>query len=237
MMKPAPKYLKIVGLVSLLVLPAIFLLVFSSAKHRFIKLPIFGEKIPVTKMIDGKSVSDTIYHTIPAWSFTNQDGNIITDEDYRGKFYVANFIFTSCPTICPKMTRQMLRLQWKLKDKAFDEVLLLSHTVDPEHDTAERLKRYAEKNEANFDKWNFVTGDKRAIYEIGVKGYLVSTQEDALAPGGFLHSEKLVLVDRQGRIRGFYDGTQSEEVDRCGDEIKVLLKQEKIDADELKKAQ
>ncbi len=229
-MKPAPKYLKIAGLVSLLVLPAIFLLLFATARHRFVKLPVFGEKTPVTRTVDGKEITDTLFHTIPAWSFTNQDGKTITDQDYKGKIYVADFFFTSCGSICPKMTRQFLRLQWKLRDDVFDDVLLLSHTVDPETDTPERLKKYGEKNEANFTKWNFVTGDKRAIYELGVNGYLVSTQEDALAPGGFLHSEKFVLVDREGRIRGFYDGTRTEEVDRCADEIKLLLKQEKIDA-------
>lgn len=231
-MKPAPKYLKIAGLVSLLILPAIFLLLFATAKHRFVKLPIFGEKEAVTKMVGGKETVDTLYHTIPAWSFTNQDGRTVSDKDYRGKIYVANFIFTSCPSICPKMTRQMLRLQWKMKEPAFNEVMLLTHTVDPTTDTPERLKKYGEKNEANFEKWNFVTGDKQAIYELGVLGYLVSTQEDALAPGGFLHSEKFVLVDRLGRIRGFYDGTQTDEVDRCSDEIKLLLKQEKLDAAE-----
>ncbi|MES2628095.1 MAG: SCO family protein [Bacteroidota bacterium] len=194
------------------------------------KLPVFGEKTPVTRTVDGKEITDTLFHTIPAWSFTNQDGKTITDQDYKGKIYVADFFFTSCGSICPKMTRQFLRLQWKLRDDVFDDVLLLSHTVDPETDTPERLKKYGEKNEANFTKWNFVTGDKRAIYELGVNGYLVSTQEDALAPGGFLHSEKFVLVDREGRIRGFYDGTRTEEVDRCADEIKLLLKQEKIDA-------
>lgn len=231
-MKPAPKYLKIAGLLSLLILPAIFLLFFATAKHQFITLPIYGEKTPVAKTVGGEEVVDTMYHTIPAWSFTNQDGKTITDQDYKGKFYVTDFFFTSCGTICPKMTRQMVRLQWKLRDEAFKDVLLLSHTVDPETDTPERLKKYAEANQADLNKWNFVTGDKRAIYEMGVNSYLLPTQEDALAPGGFLHSEKFVLIDREGRIRGFYDGTKTDEVNRCADEIKVLLKQEKIAAKE-----
>ncbi len=231
-MKPAPKYLKIAGLLSLLTLPAIFLLLMSTAKHNFVELPKYGEKIPFTKMVDGKQIVDTIYHTIPAWSLTNQDGKIVTDLDYRGKIYVADFFFTSCGSICPKMTRQMFRLQWKLKDRAFDDILLLSHTVDPENDTPERLKKYGDKTEANYSKWTFLTGNKRSIYELGVMGYLLSTREDALAPGGFLHSEKLVLVDRKGHIRGFYDGTSSEDVDRCADEIKLLLKKEKIEAAE-----
>ncbi len=231
-MKPAPKYLKIAGLLSLLTLPAIFLLLMTTAKHNFVKLPIYGEKTPITRQENGKTINDTIFHEIPAWSLTNQDGKTVTDKDYRGKIYVADFFFTSCPSICPKMTRQMFRLQWKLKDKAFDDIKLVSHTVDPENDTPERLKRYGDKTEANYDKWTFLTGDKRAIYELGVMGYLVSTREDALAPGGFLHTEKFVLVDRKGHIRGYYDGTSSEEVDRLGDEIKLLLKQEKIEAAE-----
>ncbi len=231
-MEPAPKYLKIAGLVSLLILPAIFLLFFATAKHHFIVLPIFGEKQAITKTVDGKQVTDTLYHTIPAWSFTNQDGKTITDKDYKGKIYVANFIFTSCGTICPRMSSQMAVLHWKLREAAFNDVLFLSHTVDPENDTPERLRKYGEAHKANFEKWNFVTGDKRSIYEQGVFGYLVATREDALAPGGFLHSEKFVLVDRLGRIRGFYDGTKTDDVNRCEEEIKVLLKQEKIDAAE-----
>ncbi|HEX4886848.1 MAG TPA: SCO family protein [Luteibaculaceae bacterium] len=230
MMKPAPRYLKIAGLVSMLTLPAIFLLFFSQAKHNFVVLPIYGEKIPVQKKQGEKMVNDTIYHTIPAWSFLDQDSNLVSDQDYNNQIYIVDFFFTSCPSICPKMTRQMLRLQWKLKDPAFDDVKLLSFTVDPSHDTPSRLKKYAEKNGADFSKWKFFTGDKRAIYELGVNGFLVSTQEDALAPGGFLHSEKFVLVDRKGQIRGFYDGTSTDDVNRCADEIKVLLKLEKIDA-------
>jgi len=231
-MKPASKYLKIAGLLSLLTLPAIFLLLMSTAKHNFVKLPIYGEKIPVSKTVQGKQVTDTIYHQIPAWSLTNQEGKVVTDKDFEGKIYVADFFFASCPSICPKMTRQMYRLQWKLKDAAFDDIKLISHTVDPENDTPERLKRYGEKTDADFNKWTFLTGNKRDIYELGVLGYLVSTREDALAPGGFLHTEKFVLVDRKGHIRGYYDGTNSEDVDRCADEIKLLLKQEKIEAAE-----
>lgn len=224
-MKPAPRYLKIAGLLSLLILPAIFLLIFSTARHNFVKLPFYGEKIP----LQGK---DTLYHTIPAWSFVNQNGKTVTDQDYKGKIYIADFFFTSCGTICPKMTKQMVRLQWKMKDEAYKDVRLLSHTVDPENDTPERLLRYAEKHNANLGRWDFVTGDKRALYEIGVNGYLLSTREDALAEGGFLHSEKFVLVDRKGRIRGFYDGTSTEDVDRAADEVKLLLKEEKVEAAE-----
>lgn len=231
------KYLKKAGLLLMLIVPAFLLWFFSTAKHQFTRLPYFGEKTPTTKVVNGETITDTIFHTVPAWSLIDQDSNEIGDGNYKNKIYVVDFFFTSCPSICPKMSQQMLRLQWKLKDPAFDDVKLISFTVDPEHDTPERLRRYGKTKKADHSRWSFVTGDKRAIYELGVYGFLVSTQEDALAPGGFLHTEKFVLVDRQGHIRGYYDGTTTDDVNRCSDEIKVLLKQEKIDAAEKAKAE
>lgn len=233
-MKPAPKYLKIAGLVSLLILPAIFLLIFSTARHNFTKLPVYGNKEAVTRQLSGKTVTDTLYHTIPPFSLTSQDNRTITEKDLQGRIYVADFFFTTCGTICPKMTKQMVRLNWKLKDHAFSDVMLVSHTVDPETDTPAVLKKYAASHEADEKRWIFLTGDKQQIYELGVNGYLISASEDVLAPGGFLHSEKFVLVDKKGRIRGFYDGTSTEEVDKLADDIKLLLKEEKIEARDLK---
>ncbi len=183
-------------------------------------LPYFGLRDAVTKTVDGKQVTDTVYHTIPDFAFTNQDGQTITQEDYKGKIYITDFFFTTCPTICPKMTTQLTRVEELTRD--MDNVMILSHTVDPEKDTVEALKEYAERIGANTKRWNFVTGNKEALYTQGVKGYLISAREDVLAPGGFLHSEMFVLVDQQRHIRGFYDGTSTEQVDQLMEDLKVL---------------
>ncbi len=179
------------------------------------ELPILGEK----EFIEGID-KDTVYHTIPFWSFQNQEGEYISKEDYQGKVYVADFFFTHCPSVCPKMLENMKYAQQQLKG---EDVLFLSHTVDPKDDTVERLKWYTKKNNIDTQNWNFVTGEKQDLYELGVNGYLVSSQEDALAPGGFLHSEKFILVDGQGRIRGMYDGTKKEQVDKMINDARLLL--------------
>ena len=157
--------------------------------------------------------------------------------DYEGKIIVADFFFTTCPTICPIMTKQMTRLQWLLEDNSYDDVHFLSYTVNPEHDTAEVLKDYADEQGADLSSWTFITGDQEEIFELGFEGYLLSTQEDELAPGGFLHSSMFVLLDRDRHIRGFYDGTSTKEVDDLVTDIKMLKKQEVMRPSEIVKNQ
>lgn len=188
------------------------------------RLPILGRKEVQTKMIDGKEVLDTIYHTIGNFSFVNQDSLVITQEDFEGKVYVADFFFTSCPTICPVMKSEMLRVYETFQGK--DEVLLLSHTIDPEYDTVALLKDYAERlGVENHDKWHFVTGEKEDIYEIGQGDYMVTAMEDEDEPGGFLHSGAFILVDQHRRVRGIYDGTKEAEVDKLIQDIPRLLEE------------
>jgi protein SCO1/2 len=224
-MKPVGKPLKFIGLAIILFLPIIIFFLLSRGDHYFNNLPHYGIKIPTTKEVNGIIEPDTIYHEIPFWSFTNQDGKTVTQEDYDGKIYVADFIFTTCPTICPKMTTQMSLLQLKLDNPAFNDIGYVSYTVDPEHDTPDVLKEYGNEHGADFNRWTFLTGEKQKIYELGVYGYLVSAQEDVLAPGGFLHSEKFILVDWNRNIRGFYDGTDVNDVGRLAEDIKILLKE------------
>jgi len=221
------KIIKFLGLFGILILPTALYIFFTTGKHNIISLPYFGEKTVVKNIVEGKERIDTVYHKIPPFQFTNQLGETVTQETFEGKIYVANFFFTTCPTICPKMSAQMLRAQQKLSD--FDDVMFLSHTVDPEADSVEALYEYAQLVHADHSKWHFVTGDKQTIYEQGVRGYLVSTQEDALAPGGFLHSELLILIDENKHIRGFYDGTSVTEVNRLIDEVKVLIADRQVD--------
>ena len=237
-MKPASKLKKFAGLIFILSMPAIFLWVFSSGNHTFETRPYYGPKeVKVRTTKKGERVVDTIYHQIPPFAFTNQNGEIVTNKDYDGKIYIADFFFTRCPTICPKMTAQMVRLQWKLKDSAFDDVKFLSHTIDVRHDSVPVLKRYAEDAGADENRWNFVTGTQESIYEIGEQGYFLSAMEDSLAPGGYLHSDLFVLVDRNRHIRGLYDGTSTEEVDKLVDDIKMLFKEEKINAKKAKESE
>jgi len=213
-------------LFALLLGPGLVLIFLSKADHSFKTLPYYGPKEPVYSA--GSDTPDTMYHTVPDFSFTNQFGEETTMADFEGDILVADFFFTTCPTICPIMTKQMARLQWMLEDPAYDDVSFISHTVNPEHDTPEVLLAYGEEEGADFEKWTFVTGDQEEIFEQGFEGYLLSTQEDSGAPGGFLHSSMFVLLDRDRHIRGFYDGTSSKEVDDLITDIKMLKKEETL---------
>lgn len=186
----------------------------NEGKTESTKLPFYGEK----EYIEGID-KDTLYHSIPFWSFVNQDGRTISKSDYAGKVYVADFFFTHCPGICATLTKNMKHIQAETKDI---DVSFLSHTVDPIRDSVERLQRYIEQNELDNSNWDFITGDQYTIYELGVNGYLVPNQEDALAPGGFLHSDKFILIDQKSRIRGMYSGGDDKEVGRLIEDIKTL---------------
>ena len=191
-------------------------IIFISCKEES-KLPIWGQK----EFIQGID-KDTVYHTISYWNFTNQDGELISKSDYEGQVYVANFFFTRCPGICPILTKNIKQVQAETKGI---NVSFLSHTVDPKNDTVGRLKRYCDNKKIDNSNWNFVTGDQNSIYEMGVLSYLVPNSEDALAPGGFLHSDKFILIDTKSRIRGMYGGTDSAEVERLILDIRKLTRE------------
>jgi protein SCO1/2 len=205
---------RILILIAILFLPSLAYLLLKTGKNNFKHLAVFG---PRDVADNGK---DTIYHTLPPFSFTNQDGKKITDADYSGKIYVANFFFTSCQSICPKMTLQMNRILLKFKK---NEVFLLSHTVDPEHDSVAVLKAYANEHHIQSKNWNLVTGSKKELYDLARNGYFISAIEGDGGPGDFIHDDKFVLVDKEKHIRGYYDGTSPKEVNRLLDEITVLL--------------
>ena len=187
-------------------------------KTKSTDLPIFGNKD-----YDSKIDKDTVYHQIPYWRFLNQTGVGISSKDLNGKVHLVDFFFTNCPTICPKMTLNMKKIQDALKIECLNNVELLSFTVDPNRDSIERLNEYANSYKLDSVNWSLLTGDQNTIYELGVNGFLVPNQEDALAPGGFLHSEKLILIDKEQRIRGYYDGTDSTIVPIVVEHIKTLL--------------
>lgn len=164
-------------------------------------------------------------HTIPDFSLTNQDNQIVTNKTVEGKIYVANFMFTTCGSICPRMTDNMNLLQDKYADDA--QVLLLSHTVNPEIDTVKKLKEYAKLKGCISGKWHLLTGDKTAIYTLAKKQYFAG---DSIGFYGklddFLHTENFILVDGKHRIRGIYNGTLPIEMERIIEDIEVLKKEE-----------
>lgn len=181
-------------------------------------LPIYGNK-----EFDSSIDKDTLYHQIPDWSFENQNSKIISSEQLDNKIKLVDFFFTSCPTICPQMTLNMRKLQSTLIKNCLKNVELLSFTVDPIKDSSEKLLDYANSYNVDSTNWNMLTGDQFSIYDLGVNGFLVPNQEDALAPGGFLHSEKLILLDQFNRIRGYYDGTDSLNIPIIVQHIQSLL--------------
>lgn len=177
-------------------------------------------RLPVLGLSEVSETGDTSYHTIPDFALWDQDSNLVSQEIVEGKIRVSDFFFTTCPTICPKMSQQMLRLHDALMEEP--RVILLSHSIDPEHDSVAVLKRYADALGVNAAKWRLMTGDKDAIYDLAEQ-YLVSAGEDPSAPGGYIHSGAFILVDPQRRVRGFYDGTDAEAVDRLLKDIYRLL--------------
>lgn len=176
-------------------------------------LPVVG---PKTVAANG----DTVYHTIKVFSLLNQYKEIVTQKNTDNKVYVANFFFATCQSICPAMSNQLGRVQEAEKNNA--DFLILSHTVNPMNDTAEVLFEYAGKYGAIKNKWHFLTGDKKAIYTLAKESYLVNALEDDGTPEGFIHSEALLLVDKQKRIRGIYDGTDSLQVNKLINDISIL---------------
>ena len=190
----------------------------SSEETDAFSLPVYGNRYY------DEAKQDTVYHQVADFSFVDQDSTVITPATFENKVYVTDFFFTSCPTICPVMKKEMLRVYEKFKDN--EEVALLSHTIDPEYDTVALLHEYANRLGVSSDKWHFVTGNKDAIYDMGLKSYMVTAMEDEEAPGGFIHSGAFILVDKHRRIRGLYDGTVPEQVDVLLNDIERLLKEE-----------
>jgi protein SCO1/2 len=175
-------------------------------------LPIFGNRYFEN--------GDTVYHTIAPFQFVDQDSAIFTNASVNGKIYVADFFFTSCRTICPVMKTQMLRVYEATGE--LDDVMLVSHTIDPEYDTVALLHDFAERLGVDSKRWHFLTGQKDSIYKVAQTSYFATAMEDKTEPDGFIHSGAFLLIDKKGRIRGKYDGTKEIEVNRLIADIKRL---------------
>jgi protein SCO1/2 len=197
------------------------LVIFSSCNSNSKKLPILGSREPIEKVIDGKTVIDTIYQTIPNFSFINQDSVIINQDSLNNSIYVADFFFTSCPSICPIMSKNMLGIYEKYKGNK--EVRFLSHSIDPKHDTVPKLKQYATKLGVMGTQWSFLYGDRDSIYNMAKDGYMSYAKENANIPGGYEHSGYFILVDKEKRIRGAYDGTDKNQLEQLSKDMDILL--------------
>ena len=187
-------------------------------------LPIFNPADVNPELVDSTVQYIRKYHKIPAFSFVNQNGKIITDKTYEGKIYVADFFFTTCGSICPKMTNNMALVQQAYLTDS--RVMFLSHTVFPEIDSVAVLKRYAQEKGVDDRKWNLVTGDKKEIYSLARKSYLAVKLGKPSELYDMVHTENFILVDAQKRVRGFYDGTNKEEIERLIADIQLLLQEE-----------
>ena len=204
-----------------------FILIFSAAAvymfYVILKpvevLPIYQPAEVNEKLVDSSIIHVAKYHKISDFKLTNQNGKEITQANYKDKIYVADFFFTTCQDICPVMTKNMYQLQEELKND--NQILLLSHTVIPEVDTVEQLKEYAVENNVDDSKWNLVTGDKKQIYELARKSYL-AVEDSNYSQYDMIHTENFMLIDKERQIRGFYDGTNSKEINRLLKDIEIL---------------
>ncbi len=192
-----------------------FTMLLSACSVHEEKLPILGERA-----VEG---TDTVYHTIAPFRFVDQDSAIITNSSFEGKIYVADFFFTTCRTICPIMKTQMLRVYEATRE--MPDVLLLSHTIDPEYDTVALLHEFARRLAVESVRWHFVTGVKDSIYKIAQTSYFATALEDKTEPDGFIHSGAFLLIDKKKRIRGKYDGTREDDVNRLIADIKQLRRE------------
>src|SRR5690606_23936653 len=204
----------------LFILSLIIITIIYSLLKPVPKLPVYQPDMVNVELVDSTVQYVRKYHKIADFELVNQNGDTITQDNYKDKIYVADFFFTTCLTICPIMTDHMLQIQEKLRDDP--EVLLLSHTVFPVADSVPVLKKYALEKGVIDEKWNLVTGDKKHIYDLARKSYLASKSDGDGGPYDMIHTENFVLVDKSQRIRGFYDGTDSKAIEKLMDDIKIL---------------
>jgi protein SCO1/2 len=212
----AYKYFAVV----LLIISAIIISIFYNILKPQRVLPVYQPSMVTSELVDSTIQFKRKYHTIADFSLTNQNGETITQDTYKDKIYVADFFFTTCPTICIAMTDYMLQIQNEIIND--DEVMLLSHSVTPEIDSVAQLKKYALEKGVIDRKWNLVTGDKKEIYELARKSYLAVLDDGDGGPFDMIHTENFMLIDKKRQIRGFYDGTNPEDIKLLLEDIKTL---------------
>ena len=201
-------------------LSAVILYLFYNALKPKVILPIYHPSMVNTELVDSTVQFIRKYHTIPNFSLVNQLGDTISQDTFKDKIYIADFFFTTCLTICPIMTGNMGAIQEAIKDQ--EDVLLLSHSVTPERDSVSVLYKYGIEKGVNPKKWHLVTGPKKDIYDLARKSYLVAKDEGGSGPFDLVHTENFVLIDKQKRIRGYYDGTDPAAIETLLEDLKVL---------------
>lgn len=218
--KAYKKFAIVFGIISIIII-SIFYNILKVEKP----LPIYQPADVSTELVDSTIQHQIKYHKIADFSLINQNGDTITQDTYKNKIYVADFFFTTCQTICPIMTDNMVDIQKEIKND--EEVMLLSHSVTPEIDSVAQLKRYAIKKGVIDSKWNLVTGDKGQIYRLARKSYLAVKDDGMPDDYGMVHTENFMLIDKKRQIRGYYDGTKKDEIQRLLKDLKTLKKEYK----------
>ena len=202
------------------ILSVIIVFLFYNALKPKERLPIYQPNMVSATLVDSSMQYVRKYHTIADFKLVNQNGETITQDTYADKIYVADFFFTTCPSICPVMTANLAEVQNEFKND--NEVLLLSHSVTPEIDSVAQLKKYAIEKGVVDLKWNLVTGNKKQIYELARKSYMAVMEDGDGGAYDMIHTENFMLIDKERRIRGYYDGTNKEEVEKLIRDIAIL---------------
>lgn len=185
-------------------------------------LPIYGPRTAFqNENSKGKKFTDTAYFQIPDFKFVNQLGDTVTKNSVQGKILLVDFFFTTCKSICIPMHQNMKKVQEAFMQEP--DVQILSHTVDPETDTVKQLFKYAVDNNISSKNWFLLTGDKKEIYKMARNGYFITATQGDGGPTDFIHDEKIAIIDKEGQIRGYYNGTDSLKVKELMDAVKVLL--------------
>jgi protein SCO1 len=203
----------------LLLVPLVFLILFVinvNEQKPLRTLPYFGKK-------RNQAAGDTKYHRVKNFSFTDQYNETVTQQTVNGKIYITDFFFTTCQSICPVMSTQLERVYKEFRDNK--DVMILSHTVNPEEDSVEVLMKYADLHKVNDKRWLFLTGDKKQLYEMARQSYLLNAEEGNGGAEDFIHTQNFALVDKEKHLRGFYDGTDSMEVARLIQDVHLLLQE------------
>lgn len=204
----------------MLVLSAIIIYLMYDALSPQKRLPVYQPSMVNPALVDSTLLDVKKYHTIADFELTNQNGKQVSQKDYKDKIYIADFFFTTCPSICPIMTKNMVAIQDEILTDT--DILLLSHSVTPQIDSVPQLKKYALEKGVIDSKWNLVTGDKKQIYELARKSYLAVKTDGDGGPYDMIHTENFILVDKEKRIRGFYDGTNREEIAKLMEDLAIL---------------
>ena len=209
-------------------IPFILLLILLSCNQSEKKvrvLPYVGNFDIVYSMVNGKEVADTVYPKMIDFSYFNQDSLVVKSADMKGKIWIADFFFTSCPTICPKMTEQMKRLNGMTKD-INEHIQYISFSINPKYDTPEQLRKYIQVHKIKAKNWQFFTGNEARTHDLGINNFQIFAGQDASAAGGYAHTGAFALVDKEGYVRGVYLGTDPKEVNKLEIDLRKLLKYE-----------